>query len=104
MAGGVIIKDGNRNGFYDLGEGVGGVTIAVGGVKLKSWSSGAYAIEIPTEKTKVTVDVNEQAFSTYLPEGTENVKFDVKSTGTGAVDTNHIALEEHPGDSVGFGS
>lgn len=77
MAGGVIIKDGNRNGVYDLGEGVEGVTISVGGEKLKSWSSGAYAIEIPTGKTKVTIDVGDQAFSTYLPEGTENVKFDV---------------------------
>ena len=49
LAGGVIIRDVNRNGFYDLGEGVGGVTISVGDEKLKSWSSGAYAIEIPTK-------------------------------------------------------
>ena len=45
LAGGVVFEDANGNGFYDIGEGIGGITVSdrkTGSVK--SWPSGAYTL------------------------------------------------------------
>ena len=77
MLGGVVYNDQNRNRAYDIGEGVGGVAISVGTAKTKSWNSGAYAIELPESKAKLTVNLKGDNYACSLPDGKSNVKFDV---------------------------
>ena len=50
---GVVYNDVNHNNFYDIGEGIGGVTItpSSGGYYAVSSSSGGYAIPIGTSGT-----------------------------------------------------
>lgn len=47
---GVIYEDKNRNAFYDLGEGIGGVTVTVVGSNYYAVSagSGGYSVPVPT--------------------------------------------------------
>ena len=77
MVGGVIYNDANRNRFYDLEEGVGGIGLTVEDSSVKSWASGAYAIPIAEGQHKIEVQVGETTFVSLLPEGNENVKVDV---------------------------
>ena len=48
---GVVIDDANGNGFYDMGEGLGGVTVTASGsagvFSTMSWESGGYQIALP---------------------------------------------------------
>lgn len=50
---GVVYADANGNGFYDPGEGVGGVTISVAGASSYAISaaSGGYAVPLPNDGT-----------------------------------------------------
>lgn len=75
--GGVVINDANRNGFYDMGEGIGNVALSTGESQMTSWASGAYALPIPTREATLTVELNGKAFAAVLPDGEDNVKFDV---------------------------
>lgn len=77
FAGGVVINDRNKNHFYDMGEGVPGVALSAGGESLKSWFSGAYTLPIPSTNAKLTVELEGKKYSVLLPDGKENVKFDV---------------------------
>jgi uncharacterized protein YkwD len=44
---GAVFRDLNHNGKYDVGEGVGGVTIRVtGGGKVSDWASGGYTVPV----------------------------------------------------------
>jgi hypothetical protein len=77
LAGGVIYVDLNENKFYDIGEGVEGATITAGDVSTATWTSGAYALELPnTDEVTLTAKVGKQIESKRLPVGRENVKFD----------------------------
>lgn len=44
---GVVYYDTNHNGRYDIGEGLGGVTVAVAGVgSIATWGSGGYSLQL----------------------------------------------------------
>ena len=77
MLGGVVFNDRNRNRSYDLGEGAGGVAISTGAAKTKSWKSGAYAVELPRSNAKLSVELEGVNYVCPLPDGEDNVKFDV---------------------------
>jgi hypothetical protein len=77
MLGGVVYNDANHNRAYDIGEGVGGVAISAGTAQTKSWASGAYAVELPQTKAKLTVGLKGDNYVCSLPDGHQNVKFDV---------------------------
>jgi hypothetical protein len=52
---GVIYNDANHNGRYDLGEGLGGVTITVAGVgSTTTWDSGGYSLQLSPGSYVVT--------------------------------------------------
>lgn len=52
---GVVFNDANGNGKYDLGEGLGGVTITVNGTPtFATWASGGYAIALAAGTYTVT--------------------------------------------------
>ena len=77
MLGGVVINDRNRKRFYEIGEGVGGVVISTGTAQTKSWKSGAYAVELPESKAQLIVELGGEKYACSLPDGKDNVKFDV---------------------------
>ncbi|MBN1852336.1 MAG: CAP domain-containing protein, partial [Pirellulales bacterium] len=77
LAGGVMIQDANKNGMYDIGEGVSGIEITVADSTLRSWDSGAYSIPIPESAAKATFEIGGKRYATYFPEGKDNIKFDV---------------------------
>ena len=51
--------------------------ISTGKAKTKSWKSGAYAIELPEKDAKLTVQLEGEKYAIFLPDGKDNVKFDV---------------------------
>lgn len=78
MAGGVVYIDANGNNFYDIGEGVGQVTITCsdGGVA-STWKSGAYELDLKGQKEVVlTATLGGERFSKSFPAGKDNIKFD----------------------------
>ncbi len=48
---GVVFRDANGNGFYDVGEGIGGVNVAVAGAEFYAItsSSGGYTVPLPND-------------------------------------------------------
>jgi Ca2+-binding RTX toxin-like protein len=44
---GVVHSDGDGDGFYDPGDGQGGVSVSVGGAGGSTWESGGYSVAIP---------------------------------------------------------
>ena len=81
FAGGVMYIDRNHNDFYDIGEGVGDVTIIASGGKetIKSWNSGAYTMELPHAKeVKLVASWSGMQFEQVFPAGTDSIKFDWK--------------------------
>ncbi len=52
---GVVLNDANHNGAYDIGEGMGNVTITVAGVgSVTTWDSGGYSFQVPPGTYQVT--------------------------------------------------
>ena len=82
---GVVYNDANGNNFYDIGEGISGVTItpSTGNYYAISSSSGGYAFPIPTSGT-ITVTASGSGFApiskTIALTGT-NVELDFTSQG-----------------------
>jgi hypothetical protein len=78
MAGGVVYIDSNGNGFYDVGEGLGNVTITSSdGGSVLTWKSGAWAMDLKGQKdVTLTAFLDGERFSKTFPAGGENVKFD----------------------------
>lgn len=78
FAGGVIYVDKNHNGQYDLDEGRAGVVIAGSdGSSTKSWSSGAFTLELKSAgAVTVTASASGKTFALDFPAGKDNVKFD----------------------------
>ena len=96
---GVVYNDRNNNNFYDIGEGIAGVTITTssGGYYTVSSSAGGYAIPIGTSGT-ITVTASGPNFSpitkTVTLQGT-NVKLDFTSqasTTTSFMSTTKTSL------------
>jgi hypothetical protein len=78
MAGGVVYVDANGNNFYDIGEGVGQVTISSSdGGAVTTWKSGAYELDLKGQKDVVlTATWGGEKFTKTFPAGKDNVKFD----------------------------
>jgi hypothetical protein len=78
MAGGVVYIDANANNFYDLGEGVGQVTISSSdGGAIATWKSGAYELDLKGQKdVTLTAYLGGEKFSKTFPGGKDNIKFD----------------------------
>ncbi|HEY7884940.1 MAG TPA: hypothetical protein VIC08_08355, partial [Cellvibrionaceae bacterium] len=86
---GVIYNDGNSNNFYDVGEGLGGITINVGGNSTNTNNSGAYSIARSNGTYTVTVAgsaIPEPVSEEIIVSGS-NIKFDVIVSG-GSVSIN----------------
>jgi hypothetical protein len=75
-AGGVVFVDKDRDAWYGLGEGRGGVTIEAGGQRVATWGSGAYAIEIPAGAGTLTLRAGEVGVTRPIPAAPGNVKID----------------------------
>ncbi len=79
---GVIIDDTDGDQFYDIGEGLGGLTIsatgAAGTFVTTSWSSGGYQMELPKGDYTVTIsgDALEGEIVFDVTMGLENIKRD----------------------------
>jgi uncharacterized protein YkwD len=89
---GVVYNDVNHNNFYDIGEGVGGVTItpSSGGYYAVSSSSGGYAIPIGTSGT-ITVTASGPGFGPITKTLTltgVNVKLDFVSAQVSSSSTS----------------
>ncbi|MFW5698698.1 MAG: CAP domain-containing protein [Planctomycetota bacterium] len=79
FAGGVVYLDRNRNGAYDAGEGKADVRIATadGSASCRTWSSGAYTLELPgTGPVTLVAELGESRFQQQYPAGEDNVLFD----------------------------
>ena len=77
FAGGVAYVDRNANGFYDIGEGKGGVTISLGSRRTTIWKSGAYALAVGSTSGGILIARWEELqYSTPCPPGKNNIKFD----------------------------
>lgn len=78
FVGGVVFTDRNSNEWYDLDEGVGGVSIKCSdGSEVRTWKSGAYTLALKgNAAVTVTASLGARTFSQEIPAGAENVKFD----------------------------
>lgn len=78
MAGGVVYIDANGNNFYDIGEGVGQVTVGSSdGGAVTTWKSGGYTLDLKGQKdVTLTAYMGGEKFSKSFPSGKDNVKFD----------------------------
>jgi hypothetical protein len=78
MAGGVVYIDANGNNFYDIGEGIGQVTISSSdGGAVTTWKSGAYELDLKGQKeVTLTAFLGGEKFTKSFPAGKDNVKFD----------------------------
>jgi len=78
MAGGVVYVDANGNNFYDIGEGVGQVTISSSdGGAVTTWKSGAYELDLKGQRDVVlTAFWGGEKITKTFPAGKDNVKFD----------------------------
>lgn len=76
FAGGVAYVDKNKNGSYDIGEGMGAIQMTAGGKTTKTWKSGAYSLAIGGGKVAITAAYNDHKYTKTLPAGSDNVKFD----------------------------
>ncbi len=78
LAGGVVYVDKNRNGFYDIGEGRGGIQISASdGSSVTTWKSGAYTLKLnSTAALILKAELGSQSTSKNFEAGKTNVKFD----------------------------
>ncbi|PCJ63027.1 MAG: hypothetical protein COA79_02630 [Planctomycetota bacterium] len=78
FVGGVIYNDKNKNNFYDIGEGVGDVSImASDGSTCKSWASGAFTLKLKSAKgMTITATYLEIKKETKISSGNNNIKLD----------------------------
>jgi len=82
---GVVFGDGDSDGFYDAGEGRGGVTVTLVGTpgtfNTTTWSSGGYQIAVPQGTYTITFSGGglTQVHTRNATLGTANVKVDVNT-------------------------
>ena len=79
LAGGVVFIDKDGDGFYDVGEGVGGAVItASDGTKATSWKSGGWALELASsDAVTITITLGPHTKGLAFPAGRESVKLDL---------------------------
>jgi len=79
FVGGVVYKDKNKNGFYDIGEGVGGVKISTedGKNETVTWKSGGYSLPLADSNAfKIIASNGVMKYEINMEAGKENLKFD----------------------------
>ncbi|MBO6756553.1 MAG: DUF4214 domain-containing protein [Roseibium sp.] len=82
---GVVINDGDSDQFYDIGEGLGSVTVTATGssgtFSTTSWASGAYALEVANGSYTVTFSGGSLGgtVSKQVTVSGQNVKVDARS-------------------------
>lgn len=78
FVGGVVIADKDKDAFYDIGEGVGGVKVTSSdGATTTTWKSGGYALELQTkDAVTLTFTRNGKRKTIEVPAGDKNVKVD----------------------------
>ena len=76
---GVAYDDVDADGFYSIGEGVGGLLVSAGGESTTTAASGGYALALPagTGAVDVTFDWNGTALAASVDLSAGNVKLDV---------------------------
>jgi hypothetical protein len=82
---GVVYRDGNGNNKYDIGEGLGGVTITVAGVgAVTTWSTGGYSIQLNPGTYNVTASGGTLPGPTTrtVTIGGSNVRLNIKPSPT----------------------
>src|SRR6185295_16759351 len=64
--------------FYDIGEGLGQVTVSASdGGAITTWKSGGYTLDLKGQKdVTLTAFIGGEKFSKSFPAGKDNVKFD----------------------------
>lgn len=79
ILGGVAIDDRDGNAFYGVGEGLGGVHIAVNNVCTMSSSSGAWRLDLPPGETakKLVARLGSLHLEREILSGTENLQIDL---------------------------
>jgi hypothetical protein len=79
LAGGAVYIDLNGNGFYDVGEGKGGIQIvASDGSRATTWSSGAFAIELRSSTAvALKLDYHGSVHTREFTAGSDNVGFSI---------------------------
>jgi len=88
---GVVIRDGDGDDFYDMGEGVGGVRItADNGTDVfgtSTWAAGGYTLALPPGSYRVTFEGGglRNAYESRVTIGEDNVKLDLIEDAQGAV-------------------
>ena len=96
---GVVINDGDDDDFYDIGEGMGGVTVTAtsGGQSYTTttWSSGGYQMILPAGTYTVTFSGGALTgdIQTQVTIGGENVKLDAQADQA-------VAPPPEPGDTI----
>lgn len=92
---GVAYTDADKNGFYSMGEGVGGVSFASAGTSTLTASAGGYALTVDAVNATKALDVTgvagRMAFSVKLDMTAGNVKLDIVN-GTQALTSGSITL------------
>ncbi|MFN8358700.1 MAG: fibronectin type III domain-containing protein [Candidatus Kapaibacterium sp.] len=98
---GVVYKDNNNNGFYDIGEGLSGVTItpSKGNFYAVTSTSGGYAISIaPGTTGSITIEAKGGALGSTVVKNAvlsgQNVKVDFTSPLPGQVSLEYPGLSE----------
>jgi uncharacterized protein YkwD len=78
FAGGVVYIDLNANEFYDVGEGLGGVSISGSdGTSTLTWKAGSYVIPLKGQSpVTLTATIDGEKQTKAFPAGGDNVKFD----------------------------
>ena len=108
---GVMFADGNGNKLYDLGEGVGGITVNISGgggaptAFAVSASAGGYVVPIPGLSGTLTITISggslSAPFSTTVALTGENVKVDFIIQGSTAIVAPAPAAGAGAGGSTG---
>ncbi|HTF97460.1 MAG TPA: CAP domain-containing protein [Cellvibrio sp.] len=81
---GVVYSDNNNNEFYDVGEGLSGVTITTNGKSYPVYNSGAYSIPLSNGNYELSITGDTLGSPVYysVQIANQNKKLDVIKTGT----------------------
>lgn len=79
---GVAFVDGNRDRFYDIGEGIGGASVvaigSAGRFETATWDAGGFTLRLPSGTYDVTVSALGRQITNTVSVGLENVKLDLE--------------------------
>lgn len=80
---GVVYNDTNNNDFYDVGEGMSGVTISFNGKSYPVYATGAYAIPVSNGAYNLTITGDPLGSAVYhtVQVSSANAKIDIIKTG-----------------------